>query len=101
MVGFWQARDTPPEHQAFFMFKHHGQFVKVPMAGGAVLVFNGRELHGEEEQKTPPSYEELKEKVIKHFLRERSMYQTKQSGETCAWRPQAQGRMHLRLLTLS
>ena len=26
--------------------------------------------------KTPPSYEELKDKVIKHFLRKRSMYQT-------------------------
>ena len=34
-----------------------------------------------EAQKAPPTFEELKDKVIKHFLRERSMYQTKQSGE--------------------
>ena len=38
----------------------------------------GLTSHGQEGR---PTFEELKDKVIKHFLRERSMYQTKQSGE--------------------
>ena len=42
-----------------------------------------------EAQKSPPTYDELKDKVIKHFLRERSMFQTKQQNGDRAPRPQA------------